>query len=359
MVQHLKKLDWLLIFSAFLLVSFGLVSLYSSGGGSDFTNFKKQILWLFTGFFLMTIVSFVDYRILKNQSAPTMLLYVISTFLLAGLFVFGASIRGAENWYRIGPLSIEPVEFVKIAVILVLAKYFSMRHIEMYRIRHILISGLYVFVPVFLMLLQREIGSALVVLGVWLGAMIFAGIKIKHLAGLAIIGSVVFLLSWNFLFADYQKERLLSFFNPRADPQGAGYNVLQAQIAIGSGGFFGKGLGEGTQTQLGFLPEPRTDFIYAAINEEFGFLGAFLLLASFLFFMSRVMKILKNTNNNFARLVSAGFLTMILTHLCVNTGMTLGLLPVTGIPLPFVSYGGSNLISLFTMLGVLQSIEIN
>ena len=311
------------------------------------------------GFFLMIGISFFDYRILKNYQAPTLFLYGVSTLLLLGILIFGVSVRGAESWYRIGFISIEPVEFVKVALIILFAKYFSMRHIEMYRMRHIIASGMYMFIPAFLVFLQPDIGSALILFCIWLGVMIIAGIHVKRLAQLALIGVVTFFLAWNFAFHPYQKERLLTFLSPETDPRGAGYNVLQSAIAIGSGGIWGKGIGEGSQTQLGFLPEPNTDFIYAAIAEEMGFIGIILLLSCFLLFLRRIIHIAKSTGNNFARLVAGGFFVMVFSEILINVGMTLGLLPITGIPLPFVSYGGSSMISLFVMLGILQSIRIN
>jgi len=357
MLSHLKKLDWLLVVSAITLVSFGLVSLY--GGGGELVNFKKQILWLAIGFFLMIVISLFDYRILKNYQSPTIILYGASTLLVLGVLIFGVSIRGAESWYRIGFITIEPVEFVKITLVVVLAKYFSMRHIEMYRLRHVVASGIYVLIPAILVLLGSEFGSLMIFASVWLGIMLLAGIKVRHLGLLALVGLVSFFLAWNFVFYDYQKERLVSFLNPETDPRGTGYNTAQSTIAIGSGGLWGKGIGEGTQTQLGFLPEAQTDFIYAAISEEMGLVGVLLFFACFVFFLRRVMRIPHNSANNFARLVTSGFALLVLSQMCINIGMTLGLLPVTGIPLPFVSYGGSSIISLFAMLGVLQSIKIN
>lgn len=358
MLSHLKKFDWALVLVAISLVSFGLVSLYGSGG-EEVLNFKKQILWLIIGFFLMVVISFFDYRILRNYRAPIVMLYIFSVVLLLGLLKFGISVRGVEGWYRIGPVVLEPVEFTKIILVLVLAKYFSMRHIEMYRVRHIISSGAYIFLPAFLVFIQPEIGSVMVMISVWIGVMIIAGIKVKHLATLSVVGLLVIFIAWSFVFQDYQKDRLLSFVNPESDPMGAGYNLLQSAIAIGSGGILGKGVGEGTQTVLGFLPEAQTDFIYAAIVEEVGLVGALALFMCFAFFVKRVMSISRDSRNNFARLVAAGFSIMIISQMFINVGMTLGLLPITGIPLPFVSYGGSSLISLFVMLGILQSIKIN
>lgn len=356
MWAHLKKFDWALVTFAMTLVAFGLVSIYSSGGEAHL-DFQKQILWVAIGFFLMIVISFFDYRILKNYQAPSLFLYGISTALLLGVLIFGVSVRGVESWYRIGFISIEPVEFAKIALIILFAKYFSMRHIEMYRMRHIIASGVYMFFPALLIFIQPDVGSLIILLCVWLGVMIVAGIKVKHLAVLGLVGVVTFFLAWNFAFHPYQKERLFTFLSPETDPRGAGYNVLQSVISIGSGGMWGKGIGQGTQTQLGFLPEAHTDFIYAAIAEEIGFVGIILLLFCFILFLHRIMDIAKKTDNNFARLVAAGFFITLFAQIVVNVGMTLGLLPITGIPLPFVSYGGSSMISLFFMLGVLASIK--
>lgn len=358
MREHLGKIDWVLGASAVTLVLFGLLSIYGSSS-EELINFKKQILWVAIGFFCMFAISFFDYRILKNHPAPSIILYGAATLLLVGVFVFGVSLRGSESWYRIGFITIEPVEFIKIALIILFAKYFSMRHIEMYRLRHVLVSGFYLFLPTVVIFLQSEVGSALVMGSIWIGIMVIAGIKIKQLVGLTVVGLITFFLAWNFIFHDYQKDRFLTFVNPGSDPQGAGYNVRQSTIAIGSAGVWGKGIGQGTQTQLGFLPERQTDFIYAAIAEELGLSGVALLLVSFLFFFRHVMGILRASANNFARLMTAGFLVMVLSQTFINMGMNLGLLPIAGISLPFVSYGGSGMISLFVMLGILQSIRVN
>ncbi len=358
MRQHLRELDWLLISLSLLLVAFGLISIYASGG-EEIVNFKRQILWLAIGFFLMVLISFFDYRVLRNYRAPVIIIYGFSLLLLLGVLMFGVSVRGAESWYRIGPVTFEPVEFAKIVLILLLAKYFSMRHIEIYRARHIVVSGLYVFLPASLVFIQPDTGSVIILLSIWFGIMVIAGIKIRHIIALALSGIILVSFAWSFVFQDYQKDRFLSFINPESDPRGSGYNVLQSVIAVGSGGVWGKGIGGGSQTQLGFLPESHTDFIYAAIVEETGLAGAVMLLACFAFFIRRIMKISRHSANNFARLVSAGFSVMIISQMFVNIGMTMGLLPITGLPLPFVSYGGSSLISLFVMMGILQSIVVN
>lgn len=358
MLSHLKKIDWALTALVIVLVLFGAFSIYSTGG-DDIFNFKKQMLWLIIGVVVMFFVSMFDYRNLKNHTGPVLILYGVSVFLVFGVLIFGVSVRGSESWYRLGPLTLEPVEFVKIALIVLLAKYFSMRHIEMYSFRHVATSGAYVFVPAFFVFLQPDIGSVVTLMALWLGIMLVAGIKIRHLAVLAITGIVLFLLMWSFVFHDYQRSRLVSFINPDFDPRGGGYNVAQSIIAVGSSGFLGGGIGAGTQSQLGFLPEAHTDFIYSAITEETGLLGALLLFVSFAFLFGRIGQIAKNAKNNFARFVVSGFSILLFSQIIINIGVALGLFPVTGIPLPFVSYGGSSLISLFLMLGIVQSVNVN
>lgn len=359
MLNHLRKIDWVLTLYAALLVLFGLISIFSIGAGDDFLHFKKQLIWFILGVAVMILISLFDYRILKNQKMPIVFIFIASCLLLVGLFKLGAEIRGAANWYKVGPIAFEPVEVVKITLIILLAKYFSLRHVEIHRFRHILVSGFYVLAPSLILFLQSEIGSVAVILGTWLGVMVLAGIRLKHLFALGVTALAVSVLMWSFVLHDYQRSRIVSFISPSVDPQGAGYNVLQSLIAVGSGGFWGRGLGEGTQIQLGFLPEARTDFIFAGIFEEVGLVGATLLLLCFCLLIRRIMQISRKSENNFARLVSAGFSIMLLSQIFVNISMTLGLFPVTGIPLPFVSYGGSSLLSLFAMLGLLQSIKIN
>lgn len=353
----LKNLDWLLIVAVFLLSGFGLLTIYSTGNFGA-VYFEKQIVWLAVGFVLMLALSFLDYRIFKNYSYLAFLIYLLAIFLLIALLIFGTPIRGSAAWFRFGGISFEPVELVKIILIIVLAKYFSLRHIEIYRWNHFIISAAYTAIPVGLVLAQPDLGSAVILSTIWFGLIMVAGIKFKHLAVLFILLAFVFSFSWTYVLKDYQRARLTSFIAPQNDPQGAGYHILQSTIAIGSGGFFGKGLGRGTQSQLNFLPEQHTDFIFAAIAEEWGFLGSLSLISLIGFIFWRLLKIILAVPNNFSKLFISGFIVLILSQSIVNIGMNLGLLPITGIPLPFVSYGGSNLLSNFLALGLIQSIKI-
>ena len=359
-LSHIKKLDWVLIIAVILLSTIGLVSLYSSSlTKGDFSNFHKQIVFLIIGICLMFLFSFFDYRILKNNPYLILLLYGFCCLGLLGLFFFAPEIRGVKSWYKVGNLSVDPIEFTKIILIILLAKYFSARHIEMYKIKHILVSSVYVLIPCILIFFQPDLGSALILGFVWLIILIISGIKIRHFLILCLCGILICSLGWSFLMKDYQKQRILSFIAPTVDPLGAGWSQTQSKIAIGSGGIFGKGIGQGSQTQYGFLSEPQTDFIFASIAEEMGLIGASAVLILFLILLWRVIKKALICSTNFPRLFATGLAALFACQIFINIGMNLGLLPIIGISLPFVSYGGGGLILNFLALGLLQNISSN
>lgn len=354
---HLKKLDWILITVNLLLVGIGLLSIFSSSKG-DFLNFEKQIIFFIIGFLLMLGISFFDWRILKGDSHLILILYLISIVLLVGLFFFAPQIRGIKSWYKIGPVSFDPIEFTKIVLLFLLAKYFSTRHTEMYQVRHILLSGLYILMPAILIFFQPDMGSVLIIISLWIGILIISGIKLRHFLILILCGLLIFILAWSTVLKEYQKERILSFIQPQiSDPLKIGWSQRQAKIAIGSGSFFGQGINKGSQTQYGFLPEPQTDFIFAAIAEELGLIGVIILFALFSVLIWQILKIATSAQSNFARLFASGFAVLLISQIFIHIGMNIGILPIIGIPLPLVSYGGSSLIAHFIGLGVLQSIK--
>lgn len=306
----------------------------------------------------MTALSFFDWRVLKNDSYLILILYFICLFGLAGLFFFAPEIRNVKSWYKIGGISIDPAEFTKIVLIILLAKYFSTRHIEMYQIRHILFSGIYVLLPSILIFLQPGLGTVIIILCLWIGILIISGIKIRHFLLIIFASFVIFAIGWSSFLKDYQKERILSFFMPQVTQNlEIGWSQSQSKIAIGSGGLLGQGIKKGSQTQYGFLPEPQTDFIFAAIAEEMGLLGVGVLLILFFILVWRAIKIAIFAENNFPRFFAMGFAILLVSQLFINIGMNLGILPIIGIPLPFISYGGSSLIAFFIGLGILQSIK--
>ena len=357
LINHFKKLDWILIVSLVFLFSIGLISIYSSSlGSNDFFNFQKQAVFFAIGFPLMFLVSFFDYRGIRNNSYLILALYFVCCLALLCLFFLAPQIRGSRGWYKIGMISLDPEEPTKIILIILLAKYFSLRYIEMYRLKHILISSIYVLIPVSLIFFQPDLGSVLILVSLWLGVLLVSGIKSKHFFILILCGLLIFSMSWLFLFKDYQKERVLSFLEPQLEPLGAGWSQSQSKIAIGSGGFFGQGIGKGSQTQYGFLPEPQTDFIFASIAEEMGLLGAGTILVLFLLIIWRVLRVAIFSPSNFPRLFASGLAILLAIQLFINIGMNLGLLPIIGISLPFVSYGGNNLVLNLLALGLLQNI---
>jgi rod shape determining protein RodA len=354
---HLKKLDWAMIFSAIFLVGIGLISIFSSSRG-DFLNFKKQVIFFLVGFFLMLFISFLDWRVLKESPYLILFFYFLCLISLFFLFFFAPKIRGTRAWYKIGPISLEPTEFTKIILILVLAKYFAMRHVEMYHLVHIFISGLYVFLPTALVFLQPDLGSVLILIFIWIGALIISGIKIRHFFILLFLAILISIWGWNSFLKEYQKERIMSFLFPQfVDPLKVGWSQNQAKIAIGSGGILGKGIGKGGQTQLGFLPEPQTDFIFASIAEEMGLVGVSVFFFLFSVLIWRIFKISISSSSNFVRIFSSVYSFLLVFQVFINVGMNVGILPVIGIPLPFLSYGGSSLISNFIALGILQSFK--
>jgi len=358
LTNQLKKLDWGIIIPAVLLVCFGLLALYSvSIAKNDFSNFTKQIIFFAVGFLIMVALSFLDYRILRNNSYLILILYAICLLLLAGLHFFAPMIRGTRGWYKIGLLSLDPLEPTKIVLIILLAKYFSKRHVEMYKFRNIFFSGLYVLFPALLVFIKPDLGGTAVLLLIWLGILLVSGIKLKHFLILSLCFIMVAVFSWSFLLKDYQKERITSFLFPY-DYFGASWSQNQTKIAIGSGQILGQGLAKGSQVQYGFLPEPHTDFIFSVIAEEWGMVGVLTLFFVYGFLVWRILKIAIQSQSNFPRLFASGFAVVLTAQFFINIGMNLSLLPVIGIYLPFISYGGSGLIGNFIALGILQSIKI-
>jgi rod shape determining protein RodA len=274
------------------------------------------------------------------------------------LVVFGEATRGARGWFDLGPFAFQPVEFVKLALIIALAKYFSRRHIEIADSRHILVSGLYAGVVFVLVALQPDFGSALIIGLIWLGMVFVSGISRLHLITVFTVGVLALSGLWAFGFADYQKERILTFLNPMADIQGAGYNAYQSTVTVGSGELFGKGVGYGTQSKLRFLPEYQTDFIFAAFAEEWGLVGVVLIFSLYAVLFSRVIMMASRGGSNFETLFALGILFYFAAHFALHVGINMGLLPVTGTTIPFMSYGGSHLLAEFIALGMLSGMSM-
>jgi rod shape determining protein RodA len=355
---HIKRMDWTLIIVSSMLVIIGMVSIFSSSSG-DFSNLYKQGGFFVFSLLCMFLVSFVDNRTIRENPSIVLTLYFLCIIALIGVFFFAPEIRGIKSWYKIGIFSFDPIEPTKIALILILAKYFSKRHVELYRIRHIILSGIYAFIPSVLIFMQPEFGSTMIIVTIWIGILLVSGIRVRDFLLLCLAFLLVFAGLWTFMLKDYQRNRVFNFVAPHSDPLGEGWSQNQAKISIGSGGFFGKGIGNGSQTQYGFLPEPQTDFIFSSIGEELGLLGTTAIFALFGLLYWRILKIALNANSNFTRLFATGLALSIFIQMVINIGMNVGFLPVIGIPLPMVSYGGSNLLFTFIALGVLQNMKVN
>jgi rod shape determining protein RodA len=350
----LKNVDGVLFLAALLLVLAGLVTMNSFVGSSRF--FERQILWLVVSIIVFLIASSVDWNFLKNTRV-IITLFFLSVGSLFLLFVLGSVFKGAQSWFDFGAFSFQPTDPIKLVVILILAKYFSRRHIEIANIRHILVSSFYMFVIFILVFLQPDFGSAIIIFFLWLGMVLVSGISKKHLLAVFLTGVVAFGGLWLFVFKPYQKARIVNFIHPLTDIRGSGYNAYQSMIAVGSGQLFGKGIGYGTQSKLQFLPEYQTDFIFAAFAEEWGFVGVIILFTLYGIVFWRILRISFRGGSNFEVLFGMGLAILFMVQSVVHIGMNIGLLPVTGNTLPFMSYGGSHLLSEFLGLGILMGMK--
>ena len=345
--------------AVFLLISLGLITLFSLAGISNAPFLERQLIWSLIGIGALVMGSFIDFRLFRTQGFIVLLFYLFSVFLLIIVLIGNFTIRGIAAWIQIGDILIQPVELTKLAVIILLAKFFSKRHIEIYRIQHILVSGLYVAIPAGLVLIQPDLGSAIVLLAIWILMIIFSGMKLRHFFFLLAFAGLLCWIAWAFMLAPYQKARITSFVDPYIEPRGAGYQMIQSMIAVGSGQLWGKGLGYGSQTHLHFLPEAETDFIFAAFAEEWGLVGVAVMLVLIFIVIWRIVAIGMRASDNFSRLYTLGFAALIFVQSFIHIGMNMGVLPVTGLTLPFVSYGGSSLVTLLAGVGIVQNIKIN
>lgn len=349
------KLDWLIIIIVVLLVSLGLLALYSVSFVENSINLsylQKQITAIIIGLSVMFFLSFYDYRAIDFYS--TKLYFLIIAVLLAVIF-WGVRVRGTVGWIGLGEFNIQPVEIAKIVMIIFLASFMTKKKTRMSAFMRTVTSVVLVSIPVILVLRQPDFGSAAIIVAIWIGMLSVSGIDRKNLLVLALIGAVVFSAGW-FLLKDYQRSRIRNFITPYEDPRGSGYNVIQSTVAVGSGGLWGKGLGHGSQSQLNFLPEKRTDFIFAVIAEELGLVGSGIVLVLFGALFYRMKETARLARDNFGYLLTIGVMIMFFVQVLINIGMNVGISPVAGVPLPLLSYGGSSMISVLAGLGIVQSV---
>lgn len=354
--HSLRQFDWIFLVSVILLVCLGLVALLSvalSKETPDFSIFKKQLTSLAIGLVLLFLFSFLDYRLLKTYS---LVFYALILVLLVGVLIFGKTVRGTTGWYSFGSFNFQPVELAKLGFVVFLSRFFNVWAREMNNFKHLFLCGVISSLPIFLVMLQPDFGSAMLLFFLWLVMLLLTDIKRVYVLVILLLIFLLLVGAWFFVFKDYQKARISSFLDPSADPLGRGYNILQSKIAVGAGGFMGRGLGFGSQSQLKFIPESQTDFIFAVIAEELGWVGAFSLLGIFGIFFWRIAKISKKVREDFALFLILGIAFLFFIQIFINIGMNVGLLPVAGIGLPFLSYGGSSLIVCLAMAGIVESI---
>jgi len=353
--RALRYLDWVLVVSTLCLIIGGAVILYSATRtfSHPWAFIRIRAVHALAGTLLLVVFAAVDYRTLARAWRP---LLVITLLLLAGVDVLGRTAQGAQRWIPLGPFSFQPSELAKLLLIVTLATHLD-GHREITSWRQIVPLLAHAGIPIFLIVQQPDLGTAMVVAAIFTAMLFAAGAPLRAMAGLGAAAAAAAPLLWQMLH-DYQRKRLIVFIDPGIDPQGAGYALIQSKIAVGSGQLFGKGLLQGTQNLLHFIPEQHTDFIFTVVGEELGFLGAIVMLTLFALWLWRAGTIATQAKDRLGMLMSVGVVTMIAFHLFVNVGMTVGLMPITGIPLPFISHGGSALVVMLAACGLLINVGI-
>ncbi len=350
-----SQFDLGLFCAVVLLSGAGLIGLYSSAAADGSTSglFLRQALWLTLGMLACLVALSVDYHFLVDRA---FLLYGLTLITLAVVLVFGTEIHGSRSWIRVAGLGFQPSEFAKLALILALARYLSELGTNYLQRKHLLALAGITLGPVVLVAMQGDLGTALTYFPIMVGTVLVAGLRTRFLIGVLILTLLVAPLAW-FTLKDYQKQRILVTFDPDLDPQGVGYQTKQSLIAIGSGGITGKGLGNGLQSQLGFVPEIHSDFNFSLLVEEWGLLGGCLILALYLYALLRLVSVGESARDRAGILIVTGVASLLSFHVAVNLGMTLGIMPAIGIPLPLLSYGGSSTLSFYLALGLVLNVH--
>ena len=353
-VRLFSHVDWFVFISALAISLLGLVTMRSFSAENFF--FDKQLVWICIAVAAFFAASIPEYGFLRRTPVITGLFAAV-VFSLALIYLFGTIVKGAQNRFNLGFLSVQPSDPAKLLLVMVLSKYFARRHVEIAAFRHIAVSGAYMAALFTLVFFQPDFGSSIIIGSIWLGMVLVAGISWKHLLILSIGALVVLTGLWQYGLQPYQKQRVVTFLHPLTDVRGSGYNAYQSTIAVGSGELFGKGIGYGTQSKLRFLPEYQTDFIFAAYAEEWGFVGVALLFGLFGILIIRILMIASHGSDNFDVLFGAGIAVYFTAQFIVHVGMNVGLLPITGTTLPFMSYGGSHLVTEYLALGILMGMR--
>jgi rod shape determining protein RodA len=351
----IKGVDFPLILSVLVTMSIGVVLIYSATGSAGVSYYRDQLIWIGLGLLLMVVILFFDYHLLVLISHY---FYLGGVIVLVFLFLFGRRISGARSWFILGPFGFQPSEFMKMVFVLLLAYIYSQEEGRYLSFRRLAMGGLVLIIPLTLIVLEPDLGTALCYLPIFLGMSFIAGLRPKMILMMTVVLILCIVFGWFFVLKDYQRERIVSYLNPEDYPHSSGYQILQARIAVGSGGLIGKGLRAGSQSQLRFVPSQHTDFIFSLLGEEFGFLGVLGVMGLYLTIFLRLLAIARLAYDPVGSLVVSGVLVLFLFHFLVNVGMVIGLMPVTGIPLPFLSYGGSSMISSLAGIGLALNVKI-
>lgn len=352
--KQLKNTEWSILICTIFLIIIGFVALYSTSIAADFEILKKQIMWVLVSIPILIITMIVDYRTISKIGIG---LYIVSIILLIAVLLTSA-INGATSWFTIGPISIQPAEFAKIAVVLFLAQImsrFSRDEINK-PLKLLLILGI-ALLPIMLIVLQPDYGTAMAYIVATILMIYVAGIKKRYIIVSFLLVVIAVPLLYFFVLPEHAKQRIDVYLNPYLDPRGAGYNIIQSKLALGAGRLIGQGWLNGTQTHLGFLYPKSTDFIFAVVGEELGFIACTVIIILYIILLTRAISVAKNASDDLGAYISIGIIGILLFHILENIGMTMGLLPITGVPLPFISYGGSAMITDMICIGLLLNIS--
>jgi rod shape determining protein RodA len=351
----LLSFDWLWFLAVLVLASAGLTAIWSTteGTGLDY-YFGRQLLFLCLGLCTFLILLYFDYHLYSDYIAVA---YAAGIIVLGLVLLAGHEVHANRSWLKLGNLGFQPSELIKVLVIVALAKYYSEIEHDYLEVPELLIGGLIVLVPMLLVIWQGDLGTAITFVPIYAGLSFLGGLRRKHVLVVSLAAALILPAGWMML-KDYQKGRIQSVLNPSSDPRGLGYQSQQSKIAIGSGGFFGKGWKQGTQGQLGFLPARHTDFVFAVLSEERGFVGSITILGLFLLVLLRLLRAAREAKDKVGAMMIMGVFSLFAFHVLINVGMVMGLLPIAGIPLPFVSAGGSSLVSCFAAMGISMNINV-
>lgn len=352
----LRDLDWLLLFAVVAICLLGIVQIFSATSGTALADsWWKQCIYFAVGLGLMLLVCGIDYHVLLEQ-VPV--LYLVTAVALLGVLLFAPPINGSRSWIPLpGGFNLQVSEFSKVVILLVVSRYLAEVRSEQLSLSDLMRLGALVGVPWVLVLLEPDLGTALTILPILAVGTFIGGLRWQHLVVILLVIALVLPVSWFFL-KDYQKARIMTFADPGADPLGSGYQVIQSLIAVGSGGMWGKGIAQGSQTQFRFLPETHTDFIMSTFAEEHGFVGVMVVLGLYFVLLMQIIQNAQMAPDRAGLFLCMGVAALVLFHLLVNVGMVIGRMPVTGIPLPLMSYGGSSLLTMFLLLGLVQSVRL-